>query len=388
MPVLNPLGAVRDSVWMRGILTMSAFLLEDEDSDGLAPIWVRWGVRHGGPRGMDFVDREVQAVYDEESASIREPESDATVETVWDWVPTLDPTADGRLSIGVTVDGVAAPSISVAGRAATPDALATLAPGTYRIAVDADGYDRVEVDREVLPGVTTRVLVSPAPRLAANVATEAAANIVQLSLAGGACANGIAVDAAAVVIDPSLVALGGVSLFGTEGLAMGATRESPEDGLTVIHASLPEQPAWTFASARAGMFAWAVYRPACGVESVDERVRIDGIEGNVARFDREISETALGGALVDRSGALIGSVAGPDRVTLLTSRAQRFVEAAILALNEESDDSEAQVAAGGGLPWKWIGGTGAAGALAALLLSGSDDGPSTGEIVVTIPGGE
>jgi len=51
-------------------------------------------------------------------------------------------------------------------------------------------------------------------------------------------------------------------------------------------------------------------------------------------------------------------------------------------------DAQLTPPGGGGMPWKWIGGAGAVGVVAALLLkSGAETPPTTGEIVITIPGG-
>jgi hypothetical protein len=406
MPILDPAAAGQDEVWAAAVKTLATVLLDAglenaEPNPGLASVWLRWGVRTRGALPLDPVyDLEaVRATYDDVARGVRDdPDSIVAIGTQWDWTTDFDASAVGRLAVSLDIDGSPSARVTADGRPVN-SAPTPFPAGTYEIEVAVDGYEPVTLEREVLPGVTTRVRVAPAPLLSESVRDQAGARVLQLAHDATntrVCVNGLVAGPRSIVVAPDVANMPRLERVGTpiDQGAMGVTRESAEDAIAVVHPimAVGGAPEALYAAANAGTFAWALYRGACAGPLLDERVQLSEVGPRSATFDRSLDPSAVGGALIDRSGAVLGIVAAPDRATLLTLRAQAFLDRAVVALNAEAEEAAAAASVGGGLPWAWIGGVGGAGALAALLLGGNPPPPpppppTTGGITVTLPGG-
>jgi hypothetical protein len=399
MPVADPSLAGHDSLWAAGVKGLAGALLDEglenanPDPD-LAGVWLRWGVRHAGALPVDpiYDPEALRSAYDRAVAAVApDPESEAGVATDWTWSSAFDPSAEGRLLVTLATATPNPPTLTVDGRPWRASAAERLPPGTHRIGVSGEGWEEWSVEREVLPGVITHLQLEPVPVLSPRVEARVERGIVQLRYqlnGAAACANGLAVGPSAVVVRPGVLDLDGLEWVGPSPASgpAGPSAQSEGDDLGVIRASAAGAAAWPSAAAQPGAYAWAIYRSDCAGPLLNERVRVERIDATEAVFDRPVAETAVGGALVDWSGGLIGIVSTAERATLLTGQAQQFLEQAIVAMNEEESAGNE-----GGRPWKWIGGAGAVGGLALLLVGGgSDTTPKptgSGTIIVVLPEG-
>jgi hypothetical protein len=128
---------------------------------------------------------------------------------------------------------------------------------------------------------------------------------------------------------------------------------------------------------------WALYREGCATEVSSTRARVATVGAGDVVLDRQLPAQAIGGALVDVAGTPVGVVVAADRAAVVT----RQLQASIDALIRESPPGQPT---GGGFPWKWVAGAGAAGVVAALVAGGGRDSrppPTTGDLIITIPGG-
>ncbi|HEY7480062.1 MAG TPA: hypothetical protein VH680_06090 [Gemmatimonadales bacterium] len=210
--LLDPsIGPTHDP-WASGVQLLAQTLIE-EGNDSLAGIYLRWAVRRAPDFKADTVQflPEVGAEMAEAHAFVQQSSSaaDDLVETSWQWPAQGGTSEPGKLQ--VSAPSVTALQASVEGTGpVTPDQPITLAPGSYRLTAAAPGYESLAVTREVLPGVTTVLLLrpsrtavaaqptpEPSPPPAAVIEPESKKKFPWLLVVGGAVAAGAVVALAA-----------------------------------------------------------------------------------------------------------------------------------------------------------------------------------------------
>lgn len=157
---LNPTAGPLLGAWPVGVQLLAQTLLED-GKDSTAAAWLRWAIRLSPDLQPDTVLflPELVAVYRSAQAFVASTRggADSVAKTTWVWPTQTNRDQPGRLQIaasglvpaGVEVRGVG----PVAAGGSVP-----LNPGSYEISAVASG-DTVRVTREVLPGVTTALLI-------------------------------------------------------------------------------------------------------------------------------------------------------------------------------------------------------------------------------------
>ncbi len=392
MPLVNPTVAGTDRLWAEALTTLGLHLVEGSvtpDPD-LAQVWFRWGIRIQGEWAVDpsvYANSVIDSYRSARDAVERssDAEGEADVETTWSWTNDFDRTRNGILRVSSTT--MAALRVFVDGRPVTPDQGVPLAPGTYTVSSEADGYEPAVAVREVLPGVTTELTFGLAPVLSARAASMVGQYVLQLR-AGSAedspCINAIQRNGSALLLVPSLNYGSPASLSPVrEGIEVQAPLARSSGDLEIVPATgLGGVPAFGPWAPTSGAHVWALYRDGCAPELRLTRARVSSVQGADVLLDRQLPEPAIGGALADATGTPVGVILGVDRAAIFTNQLQASID----ALLRETPPGPTP-GGGGGLPWKWIGGAGAAGVLAAVLLGGDPPPPTTGDLIVTLPGG-
>ena len=397
MSAADPDLAPLDSVWAGGVYTLADLLIDLDDRE-LASVWLRWVARYGEqwPINEIVFRRGVVGEYNQAVQTVADSRSvgDAWTTTRWQWPTSLDPTATGTLE--VTGDRSVPLTVTVQGRGVFSGS-ESLPPDTYILDIEAEGHESTRITREVLPGVTTTVSVDLPPLLPASVEAAVVQSLVRITYVEGGqqvCTNGV-LDERGLVLT-LLSGLGSAASFevttaqGTFSNVEVLDRDGARD-LAVLDLRTGSSIPLTEATAvEDGQYVWSVHGAGCGPPT-PARTRIaTWTPTNPVSLTSVLPGTALGSPVVDRTGALLGLVTRPDEL-MPGAMARELLARAIRAL----DDQLIIAQSGGGGPWKWIGGAGAVGALAIALLGGGDSSPSpsplpptTGDLEVTIPGGE
>ena len=166
VPALDPSACPPRGSWVVGVQLLGQTLI-DAGQDSLAAVWLRWAIRLAPDMKIDtlrFTPR-LAAAHEAAREFLRRNATggDSLAATTWLWPVRVGEERLGHLQVSRT-------SLPDSGRAAvegigpiTPGENSPLSPGTYAIRVSAAGYDSLRVTREVLPGVTTVVLLRLLP---------------------------------------------------------------------------------------------------------------------------------------------------------------------------------------------------------------------------------
>ncbi len=166
VPALDPSACPPRGSWVVGVQLLGQTLI-DAGQDSLAAVWLRWAIRLAPDMKIDtlrFTPR-LAAAHEAAREFLRRNATggDSLAATTWLWPVRVGEERLGHLQVSRT-------SLPDSGRAAvegigpiTPGENSPLSPGTYAIRVSAAGYDSLRVTREVLPGVTTVVLLRLIP---------------------------------------------------------------------------------------------------------------------------------------------------------------------------------------------------------------------------------
>ena len=374
--------------------TLASTLISNSDA-ATASLFLRWVARHGSEWPIDRVNftGAVVDAYDEAVAVVGGGDGATTARTSWEWPDELESGSVGTIEVA-SPDPSVLVSASVDGVGATDDeGRVELGPGTYDIVLTAPSHETLQVSREILPGVATRLDVGLVPLLTASTETEVSARVVRISFGGDPeiCTNGLLTDRGLVLTALSALSeTTGLEVTTALGVFTGVqmVNADPDSDLAILRLDVDQvDPLPQASDVSDGQYVWGVFNEGCA-GATSARTQLSGWDAapsGPVELSPALAPEAGGGPLVDRTGAWVGLVTGPARVVPV-SMAQELLELTIA-------DLDTQLAAGGGgLPWALIGGAGAAGVAAAVLLTGGGgDGngpqPTTGEIVLTIPGG-
>ncbi len=229
-----------------------------------------------------------------------------------------------------------------------------------------------------------------APTLDSDVRDLVVGSLVQISYfkAGRlVCSNGFIAGAEGLVLtrlEPLLETgrfqvtdVARRNVFGRASIA--AT--DPELDLAVLRLATQQVEALSPATGVSeGDFAWSVHGDGCGVVRAS-RARLTGWpampDGPVA-LEPTLPVAAIGGPLIDASGALLGVVSDAAAVIPVSLTNDLLDRARVVAV-QDVDES-------GGFPWIWMG-AGAAAAVAGVFLAsgGGANSPSTGTLTIPLP---
>lgn len=405
MRAADPDAAPRDSLWAVSVHEMALTLLGLGDQD-LAGVWLRWSAREGRrwpvdrtlpPRVVDAYDRALAAVQGEGAGD------EGVTTTDWRWPGTFDADAQGTLA----VSGAGVPvTVNVEGQGAvSAGGELTLPPGTYRLSASADGYEPAQIKREILPGVTTEVGFALAPLLAADVESRVASTLVSIRYDQGGqqfCTTGFLARSDGVVLTSrsGLPQSSGLTVTTPGGVYndISVAASDQDLDLAVLRLGASGQPTLSRgARPSSGAYVWSVFHPGCQ-PAASGRARLGDWPSSpqgLVTLASALPRDAQGAPLVDRSGALLGVVVGPDQVAPMSLAARLLERALAERVAQTNPEAAGASSGGGGPPWKWIGAGAAVVGVAAAVLGGGGGGggeeppPSTtGIIRVTFPGGQ
>ena len=175
------------------------------------------------------------------------------------------------------------------------------------------------------------------------------------------------------------------------GLALAALDEMRN--LAVLRLPGEALEASEFTPSESDRFAWALHQTGCADAQADWTRIPAGAASRAGLIDLlpRLPSGALGAPLVSSSGGLVGIVMAENQAIVLRAD-DPLIRAALAPPVVQLPQPPAMDR--GGLPWRWIGaGVALAGVGAALAGgggggSGGDPGaPTTGTIVITVPGG-
>jgi len=173
MSVLNPTYGPPRGAWAVGVQLLAQTLLED-GQDSTAAVWLRWAIRLSPdlqPDSVLFLP-EVIAAYRSARAYVMSTSGpvDSFADTKWVWPAQPIGEQVGRLQIVAPSQAPVRVGVRGVGRI-VPGGSIPFKSGSYQISAAASGVDSVRVTREVLPGVTTVVVLQL--RLAVQTGTKA-----------------------------------------------------------------------------------------------------------------------------------------------------------------------------------------------------------------------
>lgn len=391
--------ATRDSTWAVAVYDLADDLIDQGDPD-LASVWLRWVVRHGD-WAIDrlWYDQGVEEQYDlAADAAAPDPAVASEVTTDWVWPLAYYPTALGRLEV-VSADAGIDVDVVIGGQTTDPTSSTELTPDTYELIVSAPDHDTVRIAREVLPGVTTRVSVTLAPQLSESTRIDLFESLAQVRFTSGGqayCVNGTLSDVEGLVLTglrPEMQDTESIQVEtprGTFEARIGGLDD--RRGLAVLRPSnLDDRPAAPASLATGPResdadFAWAIHRTDCG-DPTSVRTSVASWPAQNSQpidLEEDVPSEAVGGPLVDRTGAWMGVITEPGRAYRLSSADP------LLADTRRAMIAELETQESGGIPtWVFVAGGGAIAAIAAALLLGGDEtvapGPDTGSLSIPFP---
>ena len=391
----DPSLAPVDEDWSRAVHLLAQTLIEEGD-EALANTWLSWAASVDASFPVDTVNLlpfVVQAIR-QTRASVADRSADPAAAAAWEWSDGYTRGGDGGVEVATSTPEGA--TLRVEDSELTSGTAATLRPGTYEMVASAPGYEDVTVTHEILPGVTTRVVLELIPSLPANLRQDVSRGLVRVATTRGGetiCRTGLVASSDGLVVtsyesvrdaDAVVVTLldGGRTFAGLSpvvqdaGADLAVFRTDADDGAALD--ATRDTPAE----------AWAFYVGACDGEPTVAAAALQG-----RRLNDPLPSAARRGVVVTREGAWAGLVGTGTEITPVNT-VESVLERARRAVLAQATLDEEQVAAGGsggGIPWTWVGaGVGAVG-LAAVLLTGGDDPPGTngggetGGIIISLP---
>jgi hypothetical protein len=428
---LDPTRGARDSLWAHAVHLLAQIYIE-QSNPALARSWLRWAMRLNPNLRVDqvlFLPDVIQASSDARAYALRTASAgDSAIDTRWEW--PLGRILEGSGQIRIDASGLAAPvRVTVGGRAADEGRTITLDAGSYDIQAAADGYTTVIAAREVLPNVTTvlrfnlrpaRVVAAPPPArppavaapdtaLPNEVAATVRPTLVRLDVRrfGSAAECRVGFVAGATYLITTYDAIRGAdsveARFADGTAAPRGIRVAAYDAqrnVAVLKLPAPRRDSLPIAgAATADQAAWALTYQSCAPAVAVTVTRAPIVQlGPPLRTANAAPGGAMGGALVDRSGAAVGLVREPqtaiasDALRAVLAEARRRDPVGLIALADVARAEglapaapapaapPTQVARGGGKKFPIaivLGGLALAGGGAALLLGGGGGGTET-----------
>lgn len=449
---LDPTRGPRDSLWGQAVHLLAQIYVEEGNPD-LARSWLRWAMRLNPDMRVDaalFLPEVVDA-SDAARTFVRTTASagDSVVETSWEW--PLGRTIQNAGQIRIQPSNLNAPiRVLVGGRPVDEGRTVTLDPGSYDIQAAAAGYRTVRIEREVLPNVTTvlqfnlePLVVATRPEAAADtalpdaIATRARQDLVKLDVRrfGSTPECRVGFVAGRTYLVTTYDAIRGADsvdarfpdgAFMSRGIRVAAY--DTDANVAVLKLPMSRSDSLVLADdVAADQTAWSLSYQNCSPATQTSVNRTSVVElGPPLRMDPVVPGGAYGGALIDRSGLVLGMVRTPqtavtgDAVRAVLEEARRNDPVRVMALADVARTEGLAPAApaappaappqvaqdqGGGFPIAIVlGGVAAAGAGAAVLLLGGGDKkpqqcpagttgtypdctdiPTTGSIGVSVP---
>jgi len=163
---LDPRAGSTDDLWLHGVERLADVLLVLRE-DSLAATWLRWATRLAPEFAVDeevMPPPVVRAARAARAFVDSTPQDRFVAQTAFQWPTTFNARAPGTIRL-------ASANIPITARIGADQFLRggesrVLPPGSYDVVVSAPGYLPTRLTAEVLPGVTTVVLVSLLPETA------------------------------------------------------------------------------------------------------------------------------------------------------------------------------------------------------------------------------
>ena len=160
---LDPRAGPTDALWLRGVERLADVLLVLRQ-DSLAATWLRWATRLAPEFAVDeevMPPPVVRAARAARAFVDSTPQDRFVAQTAFQWPATFNARAPGTIRL-------ASANIPITARIGADQFLRggesrVLPPASYQVVVSAPGYLPTRLTVEVLPGVTTVVLVSLLP---------------------------------------------------------------------------------------------------------------------------------------------------------------------------------------------------------------------------------
>lgn len=310
-----------DSLWVRAVVELAQTLVTQEN-DVLASVWMRWVLRHGPawtyPSG--YYPAATDEVYRRSRAEVQmDPDTVAArIRTEWQWPRAFDSAAPGSIAVSGEAEVPELHLVVPLGPTSASGREVSLQPGTYDVVATAPGYDSVRVTREVLPGVTTTLLVELTPVAPESLVPRVRGGLVQIR-SGAACSNGVLWEGGKVLTSFQGLPAGELEVVtaGGRGSARSRVRNAGSDLGVFETDATGGSPVPAAPTVSGGDRAWAVFHPGCQ-EPMSAQTRLGSRwpadpEGPVV-LGEPLPPEARGAPLVDRDGNLLGIVISSNRV--------------------------------------------------------------------------
>ncbi|HEX9691777.1 MAG TPA: hypothetical protein VGA22_06750 [Gemmatimonadales bacterium] len=329
---LNPVG-LPAAIWAEGVQSLVQ-ILEENGSQSEARAWARWAV-HRQPglalTSVNLGDR-ARSLFTDARAAIQADSlsGPATVSHDWAWPIGIAPAGPGTVEFVILPVGVQA-GVLVLGAGPVPEGGLPAGAGIYDAVVTGPAFDTVRVRLEVLPGVTTRVSVTPTIVVAAT--ESALRGGVERSLAATvvavrserfelpeSCEWGVRVGARLVFV--RYPAIRGATVVRVQSGALRDTASVAQydrtTGAVLQTTTVSADSAIMGEPIEAGQYLWVVGGPDC-VELAPRRVRVEARAGDMAVLTSTQEADRVGSFLVDPAGRVVGLLVARDTVRQLTA---------------------------------------------------------------------
>lgn len=335
LAAVNPELGSPDSLWAVGVQLLVQILVETR-RDQLATTWMRWAVRTAPDMRVDSVVflPEVVATYHAARRFVAETGgSGSLIDTGWRW-PTPDSRETGGSLMLSAPQSLGEVTIRIDGEERlTPGEPLGLATGSYGIEIEAREEPIVAITREILPGVTTVIDLSPlgdALVLSDSVRASSLRALARLTVTRldeeADCRAALAVSGEGLFLTTYRAIRGAETLevVLADGRRVDDVRVAAyavNDDLAVLHTTGATGPSLELADdADAAGFAWGLGFPGCGAASVTPvRIasRVEGAGGDLM-LAAPLGIGDQGVPLIDASGSVLALAAGPDRAIPIT----------------------------------------------------------------------
>jgi hypothetical protein len=344
---LNPALGATDSAWQRGVHLLSQTLIQSNQRVE-AEAWLRWAIRLRPDipvDSMNFVPALVSA-FRAARDFVTTGRSDPRAQFRYEWSTTTNTEGFGDLRVDRAPGTPATPlQIAVEGAGTLdPGRARVMATGSYQIAARPATGPGINVSAEVLPGITTIVIVSFAPAVIALDAEgerRVAAHLARIDatrMGETACAVGAVTGGSGLLLtsyrsirgaDGLAVQLPG-SRIPSERVRVAAWDVAADVAVLSVGGGLADSLGVAVPTGTSDL--WSAHFPACGTSPRLDRLPVASADANGIRLAADAADVSQSPLLVTGSGAVAGVVvtardARPlvPAIGLLLASAQRNV---------------------------------------------------------------
>lgn len=323
---LDPSG-LPEAIWAEGVQSLVQ-ILEENGLPAEARVWARWAIRRVPGLSLTSLNLGAQArsLFETARAALAVDTliGAGTARHEWLWTPSAGPTAPGTIVLEILPEDVRGMAVVLGVGPSQPGGLPASA-GVYDAVFAGPQFDSVRVRLEVLPGVTTRVTVTPAlfvavladselpPSIATTIATARVPVTATRFALPASCEWGLRVGSRLILTTYRAVR-GAASIdVGQAGPTTIAQFDTAAGLVALGVAASRNDSLRAGGELSTGSNLWLV---GVGCEATAfTRVRIATTSGEWAVLEEPAPLDAVGSLVVDRTGGVIGVLTATDTVT-------------------------------------------------------------------------